>query len=122
MDLHVDALLDEAVAPTAQAPGTATTEEDLGAAPGPGRAKDPEDLAARVRAVPGWPGSPRRSAVTPPGCPQRRRRQRRPRAGPGGDRRRPPGVGRGPRRPPRGHRPAAGPATAAVLVTGVAAV
>ncbi|MFB6603928.1 hypothetical protein ACFCXR_13625 [Streptomyces noursei] len=56
VDLHVDALLDEAVAPTAQASGTATTEEDLGAAPGPADAKDPDDLAARVCAVPGVAG------------------------------------------------------------------
>ncbi|MER7990119.1 hypothetical protein ABTY53_31705 [Streptomyces noursei] len=56
VDLHVDELLDEAAAPTAQATRTATAEEDRGDAPAPGGAKDPDDLAARVRAVPGVAG------------------------------------------------------------------
>ncbi|MGW5816294.1 hypothetical protein [Streptomyces noursei] len=123
VDLHVDALLDEAVAPTAQAPGTATTEEDLGAAPGPGRAKDPEDLAARVRAVPGVAGLAPALGSHPAGV-------SRSAGGDSGDHvlvqvataagHRALDVARAVRRAVTGPPPA--PATAAVLVTGVAAV
>ncbi|GAA2647969.1 hypothetical protein [Streptomyces lunalinharesii] len=56
VDLHVDALLDEAAAPTAQPPGTPAAQEDRGDAPEPAGAKAPDDLASRVRAVPGVAG------------------------------------------------------------------
>ncbi|MGG2465289.1 hypothetical protein ACO0M4_36975 [Streptomyces sp. RGM 3693] len=54
VDLRVSDLLDEAAEPTAAAPDA--TEGGHRASTGPGDAEDPEDLAARVLAVPGVAG------------------------------------------------------------------